>query len=366
MSFQLKDFASITAAMINHARSVTTKITDFMPGSVARTLMEAPAVEIEELYLQMFLGLRDAISVATFKSFGFDLLPARRAFGYVSVSQATPLGAPITIPAGTKFTTLAGASYSATGAVVWATGASQVRVPVQADVVGLAGNVAAGVIVSSPLFPNASGYTVGNALIANGADPETDPEREARFAEYIKAISGGTVAACLYAAGQSRVLDADGNIDQFVTRIGYVEIPGRFNIFIYSNRGVASGALLAAGQLLIDGKRDDVGAVLTAGAGPAGVRTDVLPMVERSIPLGVQVKMLTGFSLTVAVKQSMEDLFGAAIRGIAPGETLYLGALIEAMLAVPGVSEIVPTTTANITCAASEALVPGVLTVTAL
>ena len=51
MPFQIKDFASITAGMLNHARSVTSKITDFQPGSVARTIMEAPAVEVEELVL---------------------------------------------------------------------------------------------------------------------------------------------------------------------------------------------------------------------------------------------------------------------------------------------------------------------------
>ena len=54
MSFQIKSFNDIVLSQINHARSVTEKITDFAPGSVARTLMEAPAVEVEELYLQMF------------------------------------------------------------------------------------------------------------------------------------------------------------------------------------------------------------------------------------------------------------------------------------------------------------------------
>ena len=83
--FQIKDFVSISAGSINHARAVTDKVTDWAPGSVARTLIEAPAVEIEELYLQMFLGLRDAIPVATFKSFGFEKLPAARAQGWVTV-----------------------------------------------------------------------------------------------------------------------------------------------------------------------------------------------------------------------------------------------------------------------------------------
>jgi len=366
MSFQIKDFVSVTAGMLNHARAVTDKITDFAPGSVARTIMEAPAVEIEELYLQMFLGLRDAIPVATFKSFGFEKLPSRRAFGYASVSASAALTAAIPIPSGTKFTTAAGASYTSTAAVTWGIGQTLVRVPVQADVTGLAGNVAAGVITSCALFPLSSGYTVGNSLIANGADPETDAEREARFAEFVAALSRGTIDACKYAAGAAVVLDADGNIDQFVTRVGLTEIPGRVTIYIYSNRGVASSALLADGQLRIDGSRDDIEGTITPGYRPAGVRVDVLAMAERLVSMSIQVQMLPGFTLTPAVRQDLTDIYAAEIGGIPAGETLYLGSLVEALLAAPGVAAVVPGGTANITCAVGEALMPGTLTITAL
>ncbi len=55
MAFQIKDFTSIVASMVNHMRGTQKKVTDFQKGSVARTLVEAAAVENEELYLQMFL-----------------------------------------------------------------------------------------------------------------------------------------------------------------------------------------------------------------------------------------------------------------------------------------------------------------------
>lgn len=366
MPFQIKDFASITASEINHARAVTTKITDFQPGSVARTLLEAPAVEIEELYLQMFLGLRDAIPVATFLSFGFEKLPASRAFGFVSVSSATPMAASLTIPAGTVFSTADGANYVSTATTVFAAGASLVQVPVQADAEGLAGNVAAGVVVTSPLFPSSGGYTVSNSLINNGRDPETDAEREARFAEFVRSLSRGTVEACLYAARSAVVVDSLGVIDEFVVRSGYSEIPGRMRIYLYSNKGVASADLLAAGQLLIDGSRNDLTGVITPGFRPAGVRVDVLAMEERAVPLGIQVEMLPGFTLTAGVEQSLTDIFAAAIRGVAPGDTLYLGSLVELLLAAPNVRRVVPTTNDNIPCGVSEALTPGVLTISAL
>lgn len=365
MPFQIKDFASISASQINHARAVTKKITDFAPGSVARTLMEGAAVEIEELYLQFFLGLRDAIPVATFLSFGFEKLPAKRAFGWVSVSSAAPLSAPITIPAGTVFSTEAGAQYTATAQVVWAAGSSLVRIPVQATATGLAGNVAAGVIVISDLFPESGGYTVSNSLIATGADTETDAEREARFAEFIRSLSRGTVQACLYAAGQSVVLDVDGNIDEYVTRTGYEEVPGIMRIWVYSNRGVASTQLLTDGQKRLDGYRTEDNTIVP-GFRPAGVRVDVLAMSERAVPLSIKVGMLPGYELNSAVEQELGDIFGAAIRGIEPGETMQLGTLVELLLDAVGVARIVPQSDSNITCGVSEALVPGSLTVAAL
>ena len=76
MAFQLKDFASIAASMINHMKSVTSQITDFAVGGVARTLVEAPAVEIDQAYQQFFIGVKEAIPVATYESFDFARLAA--------------------------------------------------------------------------------------------------------------------------------------------------------------------------------------------------------------------------------------------------------------------------------------------------
>lgn len=97
MAFQIKDFRSIVASLINVSKASQSKITDFGVGSVARTLMESPAIEIEELYLQMALGLQDAIPVAIYQAFDFplidgesDLLRKSRFIQFVfSISRAT-------------------------------------------------------------------------------------------------------------------------------------------------------------------------------------------------------------------------------------------------------------------------------------
>ena len=46
--FQIKDFTSIAAGLINVVRATTNKVTDFNRGSVIRTMLEATAAEIED------------------------------------------------------------------------------------------------------------------------------------------------------------------------------------------------------------------------------------------------------------------------------------------------------------------------------
>lgn len=364
MAFQIKDFVSIAASMINHMRGTQTKVTDFQPGSVARTLVEGPAVEIEELYLQMFIGLREAIPVATFLSFGFDKLPPRRAQGFVSVSTATPLTADLLIPAGTNFTSDDGRGYTCTGAVTWPAGSSLIRVPVQADSVGWAGNIAAGLVDASPMFSDA--FFISNSTIESGRDAESDPEREVRFAEFIAALSRGTVQACLFAAKSSRVLDGDGNLAEYVTRIGYIELPGFVKIYVYSSKGVASAELIASGQRLIDGWRDEVTGKITPGYRSGGVRVDLMSMVERAIPFTIQVEMLAGYTLSAAVRQQLGDTYATVIAAASSDEVLQVGTIVDELLSVGGVKKIVPLTNENIICGPQEALIAGLFLVSAL
>lgn len=362
MAFQIKDFVSIVASMVNHMRGNQSKVTDFNPGSVARTVVEGPAVEMEELYLQMFIGLREAIPIATFQSFGFDKLPASYASGFVSVSKIIAPTADMAIPAGTIFTAQDGRSYLSTTAAVWPAGTAIITLPIVAALPGTASNIASGLINSSALF--GAEFTISNQAISNGTDAEGDAEREARFAEFIAALSRGTIMACLYAARQASARDASGNIFEYVTRSGLVEIAGFVRIYVYSSLGVPSAALLANGQMLIDGQKDlDTGEPLVEGFRAGGIRTDVLAMSERAIGMAIGVKMRTGYALSNAVQQSIGDTYSLSIRNVAPGATLLIDNLRAILLSTSNVTELVLSSTQNITCAQSEALVAGPLTI---
>lgn len=363
MTFQIKDFKSIVAGEVNVAKSITTKVTDFLPGSVMRTLLEAPAAEMEELYLQMFEGLKEAIPVATFLSFDFDKLPAARAYGTVTLAVDDPMQEAWIVPAGTLFWSQDNRLYRSTGDVTWPEGATTVAVPVEADQVGAVGNLSAGGIVRSSL--SGFDFLYGNEAITNGRDIETDPERKARFSGFIASLSRGTLVACRFAVASVTIKGSAGEIDEYVTRVGELEVAGYVRYWLYSNKGKPSAELIALAQRTLDGWRTPENKIVP-GYRPAGVRVEALAMEERVQAMAIQVSMYPGFTLDDAVKQQITDVYGSAIRAIPAGESLFLKTLVERMLAVNGVRAIVPNRTENIYCSPSEALVPGALAITPL
>lgn len=367
MAFQIKDFVSIVASMVNHMRGTSTKITDYQQGSVARTLVEGPAVEIEELYMQMFVGLREAIPVATFQSFGFDKYPAAYANGFVSVSSRFPVVDAFDIPVGTLFTTLDGKAYRSTQLVHWPAGEIIISIPVLSVAAGAGQNAAQGEIVDSDFSEFGVDFTIGNPAITNGKDSESDEEREVRFSEFVSSLSRGTKFACIYAAKQASVRDSEGSIMERVTRVGFTEIAGYFKIYLYSTVGVPSEELIANGQSLLDGTEDpDTKEILTIGFRSAAIRGDIIAMNERPISMTIRARMRTGYNLSNDVKQSLIDTYALAVRNIQPGGTLLIDNLRAQLLGVKDVLEISLSSSQNITCEQSEALVPGSVEVSAL
>lgn len=359
--FQIKDFISITASMINWMKVSQSKVTDFNVGSVARTLVEAPAVEIEELYQQFFIGLREAMPVATFRSFGFDKLPTTVATGVVSISQNEARTSDLLIPSGTLFKATDGREYASLQDVTWLTGTTFVRVPIISSLPGVMGNADAGVIYESSFFNDE--VKISNQAITTGRDSETESEREIRFAEYIASLSRGTNEAIRYIAGQNKIVSTEGWIEEYVTRIGMQEIPGRTTVYLYTSLGMPSGELIERCQKAIDGYHNVDTGQIVPGYRPSGVRVDVVPMAERTIALTLSVGMLSGYGLTQAVIQSLQNVFDGAITSVLPGDTLYLNELAELMLTVGGIKQVIIDSSENIICQQNEALLPGTLSV---
>ncbi|MGI4946774.1 MAG: baseplate J/gp47 family protein, partial [Janthinobacterium lividum] len=250
--FQTKDFLSIVASMINRMRATNATITDYNVGSVARTMVEAPAQEIDELYQQMVHAVVEAIPVAIYSSFNFPALGAVAASGLVQVTFATATAA-FTIAAGTVLA----AAGSAVGYVVQAdvavpVGATYANVAVVASTSGVGGNLAAG--VSWTLSPVPSGFlaAANPSAFISGSQAETDAQHKLRFRSYISTLAKGTVAAINYGATSLVFLtDSTGAITERVQLCALVEPwvldntqpVGQFTLYIHNGVGSTSAAL---------------------------------------------------------------------------------------------------------------------------
>ncbi|WP_431860118.1 baseplate J/gp47 family protein [Azospirillum sp.] len=363
MSFQIKDFISIVASMVNHMRGVTTKITDYNVGSVARTLIEAPALEIDELYQQMVHGLVEAIPTAIYRSFDFTLKPAVAASGLVRFSCDPAHTEPVVLPVGVVVASTTGVQYQTIEAVTIPVGQDHADVVATALVAGPDGNTLADTI--TVIVSSASGATsvTNPTAFANGRGEETEDERRLRFAEYVKSLARGTVGSLVYAAKNVQLLDpSSGTVLERVERVSVDEGPGHVSLYVYNGSGNTSAALVEEVRRVIDGY-DDADGELVPGFRPAGMRVDVRAMTE--IPINASITAeVAALNRTDETEAQIKGAMSAVIRATRSGGSLRPVDLVNAVMVLPRVSgagDVTPSFT--VPCPASAVLVPGILTV---
>lgn len=362
MSFQLKDFVSITAAMINRAKATQDRVTDFNIGSVARTLIEAPAIEIEELYQRMFAGIMDAIPVSIYRGFNFTTVEASKARGEVTISFGSPLDVAFTVPAGSVFVNqVTSLRYLSVASVTADSGATEMTVLVDAEKAGSVYNVGVGGITSASAISLPTGASISNSAITSGSDGETDAERAARFTAFIQSISRSTAFSVEYAASTAVVLDSEDVIVESVTRVDSTETPGYVQVFIYGAGSVASAELIAAAQRQIDGYFDAGLNRFVPGYRPIGVDVVVMPMTVQSINMTMTVTPSAGYDLA-DLESDIETATATAIDNVHAGETLYVDSIRNAALSVVGVEKVLVNISENSVCPANTVYAVGAIT----
>lgn len=360
MAFQLKDFVSIVASMTNRAKATQDKITDFNIGSVARTLMESPAIEIEEFYQRMFAGILEAIPTAIYYGFNFAIIDATAARGVVKITFGVPIEDPFVIPAGTIFiASSTNLRYLSIQDVSVAVGVTEINVLVECSITGTVGNAIAGAINGTLVYSLPTNAVVSNQPLVSGQDAETDAERQARFTEYVKSLHRGTNGAVEYAAKEARVYNSDGSIVEYVTRVGRVEVPGTCDVYVYGSSQSASPELLAEAQKLIDGYYDADTGQFVPGYGPVGIRVRVFNMEELPISAIFTVQMWPGVTLDDALKADILTRISGVITGVAAGDILNVESMNNAVLTTTGVHKVSCSLLENIPCPTRTALILG-------
>lgn len=362
--FMLRNFPSIAGGMIAHAKATQDKLTDFNVGAVGRTLMEAPAIEIEELYQRIFAGILEAIPIAIYTGFGFTLLEAASARGSMTVNFAVPLEEPLIIPDGTIFeSSSTGYRYTSLGDVSCDIGATSAELILVAATPGSAANAEAGSIDMALGFNLPVGTTLDSAEVVSGRDAESDTERMTRFAAYILSIARGTVDAVKYAAASSAILNDEGLVTEYVSRIGMVENGGHVYVYLYGSDGLPSAELVALAQKRIDGWVEPDGTAIS-GYRAAGVEVNVLPMTEQLLDVGFRIRLMPGVAQSAGLVTQLESAAANAMRLVQAGGVLFADALEMAALAVPGVQRCIVTNDENLICPQNVVLRLDTLTVT--
>lgn len=370
--FQLKTFVSIVGGMLNHVRGVQKEITDFNVGAVARTMLEAPAVEIEEAYQQTFNGLRAAIPVATYQSFNFERLPAAAANGLIHVVIAAS-AVDVTIPSGTIFSTPSSRTtfISQDAATIAAGGTTADLVVVAADA-GAVGNIpAACAFTAAPTIPSFVSAT-NVKLFNNGRDLETDEERKQRFGAYIQSLQRSTNAALDYGARTAALFDASGvEIERVRTALIYE--PYVFDntqpiawtqVYIHNGSGSTSTPLRDHCDDVLRGYVDPLTGAKVPGYKASGTKLDVIKATEVPTNLTGNITPQPGFSGAALIPLAVDALARHLLDVEIGGKSLLKDRVILVSELV-GVANIVFTVgTADITSTYSQKLVPGTITIT--
>ncbi|EAW2493087.1 hypothetical protein AXL65_02350 [Salmonella enterica subsp. enterica] len=363
--FQLKNFVSIAASMLNYVRSTTGKVTDLQPGSVTRTILEAPAAEIEELYVQVFNGIKEAIPVAVYQSINFPKLPAQYASGQVTVIANAIPTQDLTVFKGTEFLARDGRIYKTVADQTWpmVDGAGKPNMswtfPVISALPGVLQNASAGEINASPTFALGD-YTFSNTDIINGADIESDAARDTRFADYIASLSRGTETALIYGARSANIKDAAGNIIEAVSRVSLTISSGTVRVNVWGTNGTPSPALIQRVTDIELGYRDANGDVIP-GYAAAGIRCQIAAMNTRAVDVKYTLEMLPGFMMTAQVIQAVKDSLNSYLGSVQPNDVVYIDDIANVALLVRGVKASSVNITQNLISGSDEVLVGGIV-----
>lgn len=373
MAFQIKDFVSIVAGMVNHMRGHQTELTDFNIGAVNRTMIEAVAVEVDQCYQQLVNGIREAIPVATYRSFNFERLPAAAASGLIRVTLSGSATENVVVPSGTLFSgSTAKASYRSVTDAIIVQGTTTADVLVTAVQPGVIGNIVANETFSLGPVPQTFVSATNLTAIDNGVEVEDDDQRKERFVAYINTLQRATTAALDYGARTVVLRTPEGAETERVRSCRVIEpyltdsaAPiSLVEVVIHNGVGSTSDDLVDETSKILHGYTDDNGQKVP-GWKAAGVKVVVLKATEKVLNIAAVLTAKPGYSASSLAGQA-ETVLAEYIGSIQIGDAFLRSQAIFLVKSLEGVNDFVFTDpNDNVTSDQDEKLLVGTLAVTA-
>lgn len=353
--FSIKNFETITASIINNIISMSDELTDFNVGSNIRTLVEANAREMDQLYQALLKGLYEAIPVSLYKAFDFQKLSAGYASGNVRFTRDSAVTGDVIIPAETTVESPEdGLTFSVVAETTLESEDDYVDVYVQATGTGTSYNVVADSITE--LTTGISGIASVNneEAFVNGTDDETELERKLRFQLWLSTIPRAIETAVEYGATTAKLTDDNGLTLESVQSAWVHEpmvdedpagTPGEIDVFIWNGHDIASDELIAKCKKIIDGYVDDSGTRIP-GWKAAGVVCNVYSVTPTPVDITMTVYTYADVDFD-SIEADIKTAISAYIADLDIADTLVRAELIDAAMSIPGVYDVTITAPAT-------------------
>lgn len=256
--------------------------------------------------------------------YGIERFAAVPASGNVTFTRLAPTGVSVTIPTGTKLATARNAQgveirFATSAPAAWGSGVGgTVTVNVQAQIAGVAGNVAAASITRI-LDPLPESFSVTNAaLLAGGAEVETDDALRARVRGFSTTIRRGTFAALEFGAKE---------VPGVANATAVEDVTGAATVYVADASGGSTGTPqdVVVG-LSPDGSMTRTVAIELMNWRAVGAKVGVVGGALLTVDVAVQLTLRAGAN-AAALLTSIQSAIAARMAQLGIGETVYRSAI---------------------------------------
>ncbi len=337
MAFSIKKFSSIVSDMIAWLIAHQSKLTDFNEGSVIRSLVEAIALEIEQLYIKTRVGYGRELKQVPFYAFQFVRQSGTKASGEIVFTRTGTSGT-LTIPVGSLVATTDGTQYTTTeiGTISPGNTASN-SVSITAVKEGREGNVPAATIVTI-ITPLSGIDSVTNAAgTTGGLDEETDTELLKRFQEYIEGLGLSNVSGLIAGAKSVEGVRSASVVEHFPP-VANVNV----TVYIDDGAGNASSDLIDDVEFVLIGD----GTAANPGYKAAGVNVAVVAPSKVTITVAIELAddgSIDHSTIEFLVKETIQDY----INNLWIGEDVIINRIIDFVMEISGITDLILTTPAS-------------------
>lgn len=328
MAFQIKTRSAIVQDMIANYVADNQEVNDFVPGSAVRSILEAFASAMEELYTATHLGNRRAVRDIPSEVFGLTPKEGVQATVNLTFTKEAGLTEAVTIDAGTRVSDGAELVFQTRQSLVIASGDSSGTTSAIAENVGRKYNVASGVLTTLVDSPVGISMVNNAAAATGGEDSETEFDFNYRFNLYVEGLG-----RCNRAGLEAGALSVVGVTDASAVDLNPPVMNVNCNLYVDNNSSAGlSTAKVAEVKGIIDGDGTDE----NPGYRSSGVNVAVLSPTIVSQAIGITLTVARGY-----VAASMEDLVerraAQFINRLRIGSNLLVAELLAVVMLIPGV-----------------------------